>query len=199
MGQVGQVLSQGLEGVGTYLTYCPFNELSDKIQLIQKNDPSYKEMILDEITQTFLRFYLLKKYQSKERTKVHDFDEVIPNIIYICEKYENFLFPQLIFNLVEKSIDKSEIKSYYQQKYKELGESENKEEIMKRCELFEKIPKGIITNIHKLYLNIFEICFILLETCLNEKEAANKILNDSLEKEPKPKVEDNKNYERINF
>ena len=70
---------------------------------------------------------------------------------------------------------------------------------MKRCELFEKIPKGIITNIHKLYLNSFEICFILLETCLNEKEAANKILNDSLEKEPKPKVEDNKNYERINF
>lgn len=92
MGQLGEILVQGLEGVGTYITYCPFIELSDKIQLIQKNDPSYQEMVLDEITQTFLRFYLLKKYQSKERTKVHDFDEVIPNIIYICEKNMKIFF-----------------------------------------------------------------------------------------------------------
>ena len=69
MGQVGQVLAQGLEGVGTYITYSPFIELSYKMQLIQKNDPSYQEMVLDEITQTFLRFYLLKNINQKKEQK----------------------------------------------------------------------------------------------------------------------------------
>ena len=88
--------------------------------------------------------------------------------------------------------------NYYLEKYSELLNSDlkNKDEIQKKYELFEKIPKEM-TNIHKLYLNIFEFCFNILEIFLKNKEVVNKVLDDSHKIGPKQKVEDNKNILKI--
>ena len=189
--------------MGQEFIYYPIIELRDKIQLIQKINPSYKEKVMDEIIRTNLFFCFLNS-QSKEKNNKKDFNEALPNIIYLCEKYEKYLFPQIIFNLVEKTIEKmfnheesAKNYNYYLEKYKESLNSDlkNKDEIQKTYELFEKIPKEM-TNIHKLYLNIFEFCFNILEIFLKNQEAVNKVLNDS-HIGPKQKVEDNKNILKL--
>jgi len=190
--------------MGQEFIYYPIIELRDKIQLIQKIDPSYKEKVMDEIIRTNLFFCFLNS-QSKEKNNKKDFNEALPNIIYLCEKYEKYLFPQIIFNLVEKTIEKmfnheesAKNYNYYLEKYKESLNSDlkNKEEIQKTYELFEKIPKEM-TNIHKLYLNIFEFCFNILEIFLKNKEVVNEVLDDSHKIGPKQKVEDNKNILKL--
>ena len=190
--------------MGQEFIYYPIIELRDKIQLIQKIDPSYKEKVMDEIIRTNLFFCFLNS-QSKEKNNKKDFNEALPNIIYLCEKYEKYLFPQIIFNLVEKTIEKmfnheesAKNYNYYLEKYKESLNSDlkNKEEIQKTYELFEKIPKEM-TNIHKLYFNIFEFCFNILEIFLKNKEVVNEVLDDSHKIGPKQKVEDNKNILKL--
>ena len=190
--------------MGQEFIYYPIIELRDKIQLIQKIDPSYKEKVMDEIIRTNLFFCFLNS-QSKEKNNKKDFNEALPNIIYLCEKYEKYLFPQIIFNLVEKTKEKmfnheesEKNYNYYLEKYKESLNSDlkNKEEIQKTYELFEKIPKEM-TNIHKLYFNIFEFCFNILEIFLKNKEVVNEVLDDSHKIGPKQKVEDNKNILKL--
>lgn len=204
------------------INYSRFFQINYMIQIIENYNIPYKnEMIAKGIVGIVFPQHndSDQKIKLTQEEKEKYFNGQLLNIIYLCENNEKFLFPQIIFHLVEaliyemKEYKKILIKSHENQKLenlkKILNECEEKchkhlqseiktpEEMKKKIELvFNKSPKEI-PNIYKLYFKIFEFCFSILKSCLAKRKDLTKELNEFYETEKKkkfvPVIEENEN------
>ena len=204
------------------INYSRFFQINYMIQIIEKYNIPYKnEMIAKGIVGIVFPQHndSDQKIKLTQEEKEKYFNGQLLNIIYLCENNEKFLFPQIIFHLVEaliyemKEYKKCLIKSHESQKLenlkKILNECEEKchkhlqseikttEDMKKKIELvFNKSPKEI-PNIYKLYFKIFEFCFSILKSCLAKRKDLTKELNEFYETEKKkkfvPVIEENEN------
>lgn len=164
--------------------------LQEKLNIIfKKKNSSYKAKIaeiVDEMSGIFCyKIDLLKTSDDFIQT----YNKIFPYLIYLCEENEKFLFPQIIFPLAEKIIDK----------FEENLESKNIVYDKHNLNKDYKLKIQMEVNYNELCIKFFHLIFIIILLC--KENFYNRIprLREELNKLKKDQYEIQKSIERNVF